>query len=72
MPFCLDVMACNERPCMNGALCTANLQNSTDYLCQCLPGFDGKNCEGWYKVQSLLIFRLITNSIGLIIQFATY
>nr|XP_039270716.1 MAM and LDL-receptor class A domain-containing protein 2-like [Styela clava] len=34
---------CFEKPCMNGAICTAI--GGDDYHCECTPGYDGKNCD---------------------------
>ena len=33
---------CEPSPCKNGATCTENIEN---YICSCVAGFMGKNCE---------------------------
>jgi hypothetical protein len=34
---------CNTQPCLNGGQCVQT--DVSSYQCQCLAGFDGKNCE---------------------------
>ena len=41
-----DTNACSNNECTNGGLCQK--KNNT-YLCQCLPGFTGRNCEGKFQ-----------------------
>ena len=38
--------ACATKPCLNGGTCVVSTVNIEDYTCQCLPGLDGRNCEG--------------------------
>ena len=49
MPMCLRIYRsqlwtdfCGSDPCMNGGVCFTNNDN---YLCQCVSGFIGHNCE---------------------------
>lgn len=39
---CLD--PCYDKPCLNRATCYIK-SDGTDYFCQCLPKYTGKNCE---------------------------
>ena len=39
--FSLDIDECSANPCENGANCTDGIN---DYNCNCVPGFEGKNC----------------------------
>lgn len=41
-PDCLEINECETNPCMNNATCQ-NLIN--EYRCDCVDGFDGKNCS---------------------------
>uniref|UniRef100_A0A672KKP6 Coagulation factor VII-like n=1 Tax=Sinocyclocheilus grahami TaxID=75366 RepID=A0A672KKP6_SINGR len=34
---------CESNPCENNGLCTT--QNAESYMCLCVPGFSGRNCE---------------------------
>lgn len=40
--FPADVNECQSHPCQNGANCTDKING---YLCMCVPGFVGINCE---------------------------
>lgn len=35
---------CDEYPCQNRGECVADCKNTSDYHCNCQPGFTGKNC----------------------------
>lgn len=35
----------NESPCLNGGLCLEACVAFSDYKCQCMEGFAGKNCS---------------------------
>jgi EGF-like domain len=37
--------SCSSQPCLNGAVCVQHPANGSDYICMCLQGFEGKNCE---------------------------
>ncbi|XP_071829906.1 uncharacterized protein [Apostichopus japonicus] len=39
---CIDVDHCSSSPCLNSGSCENLIQ---DYLCSCIPGFIGSNCE---------------------------
>ena len=56
VPSISGTNACLNNECKNGGLCQK--KNST-YLCQCLPGFTGRNCEG----KSVLMYAQ-TNAIS--------
>ena len=45
-------------PCQNGGTCV-NIDNGNDYLCQCLPGFEGKDCESKYFISIFLLFHFL-------------
>ncbi len=44
----LDDICEAESPCVNGGTC---LKESlpTDYQCQCINKYRGRNCTGWYR-----------------------
>ena len=39
-----DINECNSSPCQNGATCN-NTQPPGTYRCDCVPGYNGTNCE---------------------------
>ena len=39
--FRLDIDECSPNPCENGANCADGIN---DYSCNCVPGYEGKNC----------------------------
>jgi len=39
-----NAVGCDSQPCLNGASCL-ELQNGTDYACDCSDGYEGRNCE---------------------------
>lgn len=55
--FCLDV--CDISPCINGGSCQNNLNLAAGFVCICLPGYTGQNCQTgrdeWF-VLNLLLF----------------
>ena len=44
---------CENTPCQNGASCTD--LSLIEYTCQCLSGFDGRNCENRIIRKALLL-----------------
>lgn len=46
-PDCNLVDPCqeNESPCLNNGLCIETCSTYSDYMCQCVDGFAGKNCS---------------------------
>ena len=46
---CTDINECDPDPCQNGAMCSESGTNSSvdlgEYTCDCLPGYNGTNCE---------------------------
>jgi hypothetical protein len=40
--FILDIDECVPEPCQNNGTCTDQINA---YECQCIPGFNGTNCE---------------------------
>ena len=40
-PF-LDIDDCASNPCENGGTCNDDVDS---YTCECVPGFNGPNCE---------------------------
>ena len=40
--FLSDIDECYSSPCQNNAACTDSVNK---YICNCLPGFTGANCE---------------------------
>ncbi|CAG5124868.1 unnamed protein product [Candidula unifasciata] len=41
-PLCTDANLCDRNPCQNSGLCVDSLRS---YMCICLSGFYGENCE---------------------------
>ena len=39
------VKACVSQPCKNGGTCARSTSPLNDYVCQCIAGYDGVNCE---------------------------
>jgi hypothetical protein len=42
-----DIDDCSPSPCENGGTCIDEVDS---YTCQCVPGFDGDNCENGMKI----------------------
>ena len=40
----IDINECDSTPCQNGATCN-NTQPPGTYRCDCVPGYNGTNCE---------------------------
>ncbi|KAK0400502.1 hypothetical protein QR680_015284 [Steinernema hermaphroditum] len=38
-------VGCEPNPCQNGAHCIAYGENNEKHMCECKPGFTGRNCE---------------------------
>ena len=56
------VDVCSSRPCQNGGRCTS-LMMSNSYLCNCMSGYVGRNCEirgeytdTYYTLRPLFLF----------------
>ncbi len=48
---------CFSNPCLNGATCNVS-NNLTLYVCSCLAGFSGVNCQiSGILVDSFIIFK---------------
>ena len=46
--YYIDINECLSTPCLNGGTCKEDQLDS--YLCQCLPGYTGFNCQtGTYE-----------------------
>ncbi|CAH3047115.1 unnamed protein product, partial [Porites lobata] len=61
--ICAAVDFCSSNPCLNNGTCTSL---TSDFQCQCTPGWQGKDCsKGWYNIplqnarESNLLFRSI-------------
>ena len=44
---------CNDKPCLNRATCYIK-SDASDYFCQCLPKYTGKNCETLIEPETAL------------------
>ncbi|XP_073228369.1 von Willebrand factor A domain-containing protein 2-like [Porites lutea] len=46
--ICAAVDFCSSNPCLNNGTCTSL---TSDFQCQCSPGWQGKDCsKGWYNM----------------------
>ena len=41
----VDICTTASNPCMNGALCNGSYEEDIIYTCNCLNGWQGKNCS---------------------------
>ena len=61
---------CASSPCLNGASCELT-SNRIDYTCDCMPDYEGVNCETKKRVTcKIFIYKFIF--IRLIINFVIY
>ena len=52
----LDLNECEPNPCVYSTGC---IDGANDYMCTCLPGYTGKNCEaGEWKVIDCLGIKM--------------
>ena len=47
-----DIDECLSNPCQNGGTCYDKIGK---YVCRCMKGFEGVNCEGKVKTSNLQI-----------------
>ena len=45
----VTVPPCDSNPCLNGGACN-NTANNDGFVCDCLPGFDGVQCQSVGKL----------------------
>ena len=57
-----DIDECASSPCQNGGTCIDDLNA---YTCNCIPGYEGDNCEIGKILQSLVLF-LVYHTLSLI------
>ena len=43
--FFLEITACSQSPCQNGASCYQALSSPLGYFCSCFPGWQGLYCH---------------------------
>ena len=49
-----EINECWSNPCVNGATCTDHVGS---YSCQCVPGYEGTNCQGKLNLNQLAYKR---------------
>ena len=57
-----DIDECASSPCQNGGTCIDSLNA---YTCNCIPGYEGDNCEIGKILQNLVLF-LVYHMLSLI------
>ncbi|KAG7236895.1 hypothetical protein INR49_000142 [Caranx melampygus] len=72
---CYKASPCLSYPCLNGGTCT-EASNST-YTCQCMEGFEGKNCEvektedGGLETKWIILIAVLVSVTAVIIIVTT-
>ena len=51
----VTVPPCDSNPCLNGGACN-NTANNDGFVCDCLPGFDGVQCQSVGKFVWICIY----------------
>ena len=59
----LDMNPCRASPCTNGGSC---IPRGDRYVCQCLPGFGGRHCDGKKDYSWIPFVFQETNSVGFV------
>lgn len=60
-----------SHPCMNGALCIETCSTYSDYKCQCLDGYVGKNCSEMVNDIAQHLKHLLNGSLQALLKSGT-
>jgi hypothetical protein len=52
--LCTAITACVNNTCTNGAPCALNPSDPDKFVCECLVGYSGTNCQGQIDTTSVL------------------